>query len=72
MIESSQIDKMSVVERLQAIEQLWDALCREAKDMASPEWHRDILADRKARAERGDATFLTLAELRTRFRGSEQ
>ena len=72
MIESSQIDKMSVVERLQALEQLWDALCREAKDMASPEWHRDILADRKARAERGDATFLTLAELRTRFRGSEQ
>ena len=72
MIESSQIDKMSVVERLQAIEQLWDALCREAKDMASPEWHRDIVADRKARAERGDATFLTLAELRTRFRGSEQ
>ncbi len=37
MLESSQIDKMSVVERLQAIEQLWDAVCREAKDMASPE-----------------------------------
>ncbi len=72
MLESSQIDKMSVVERLQAIEQLWDAIRREAKDMASPEWHRDILADRKARAERGEATFLTLAQLRTRLRGSEQ
>ena len=72
MLESSQIDKMSVVERLQAIEQLWDAICREAKDMASPEWHRDILADRKARAERGEAAFLTLAQLRTRLRGREQ
>ena len=70
MLESSQIDKMSVVERLKAIEQLWDAICREAKDMASPEWHGDILADRKARAERGEATFMTLAQLRTRLRGS--
>ena len=72
MLESSQIDKMSVVERLQAIEQLWDAICREAKDMASPEWHRDILADRKARAERGEARFMTLAQLRTRLFGSEK
>ena len=72
MLESSQIDKISVVERLQAIEQLWDAIWREAKDMASPEWHRDVLADRKARAERGEATFLTLAQLRTRLRGPEQ
>ena len=72
MLESSQIDKMSVVERLQAIEQLWDALCREPKDMGSPEWHRDILADRKARAERGEARFLTLAQLRTRLHGPKQ
>ena len=62
MLESSQIDKISVVERLQAIEQLWEAVCREAKHMASPEWHRDILADWKARADPGDATFLTLAQ----------
>lgn len=68
MLESSQIDKMSVVERLQAIEQLWDAICREAKDVASPEWHRDILADRKSRAERGEASFMTLAQLRTRLK----
>ena len=72
MLESSQIDKMSVAERLQAIEQLWDALCREARDMVSPDWHRDVLADRKARAERGEAKFLTLAQLRTRLQGTEQ
>ena len=72
MLESSQIEKMSVAERLQAIEQLWEALCREARDMASPDWHRDVLADRKARAERGEAKFLTLAQLRTRLQGAEQ
>ena len=71
MLEASEIDKMSLPERLRAIEQLWDAVCRESGDMASPEWHRDIVANRKARAERGEAKFLTLAQLRTRLQGSE-
>ena len=71
MLEASQIDNMSVAERLQAIEQLWDALCREAGDVASPEWHREVLAERKGRAERGEAKFLTLAQLKSRLRGSE-
>ena len=68
MIESTQITGMSVAERLQAMEQLWDALSRDAQDMASPDWHADVLADRKARAEQGEAQFLTLEQLRTRLR----
>ena len=71
MLENAQIEKMSVAERLQLMEQLWDALCRDARVIASPEWHRDVLADRKARAQRGEAKFLTLDQLRARLRGSE-
>jgi putative addiction module component (TIGR02574 family) len=71
MIETSLIDKMSVVERLQAMEQIWDALVREDGGVTSPEWHRTVLADRKARAERGETKFLTLAQLRSRLRGSQ-
>jgi hypothetical protein len=71
MLESSLIDRMSMVERLQVMEQLWDALYREGGDMVSPEWHEVVLADRKARAERGEAKFLTLAQLRSRLRGPE-
>lgn len=41
MLESSQIDGMSVAERLQVMEQLWDALCRNARSVA-------------IRAQRGD------------------
>ena len=33
--------------------------------------HRHVLADRKARAQRGEAKFLTLDQLRARLRGSE-
>jgi len=71
MLESSQISRMSVAERLEAMEQLWDALCRDAEDMPSPSWHGDVLADRKARAQRGEAKFLTLDQLRARLRASK-
>jgi hypothetical protein len=62
---------MSVAERLQAMEQLWDALYRNAEEVVSPEWHRDVLADRKERAERGEAKFLSLEQLRSRLRGTK-
>ena len=71
MLETAQIERMSITERLQVMEQLWDAICRDAEEMTSPEWHRDVLADRKARAECGEAKFLTLDQLRARLRGSE-
>ena len=72
MIDSSQIDRMSVTERLQAMDQLWDSLTRDSDEIPSPEWHQDVLAERKARAQRGDARFLTLDQLRSRLRNSEQ
>ena len=72
MLESSQIERMSVAERLQAMmEQLWDALYRDAGKIVSPEWHRDVSADRKERAERGEAKFLSLEQLRSRLRGTK-
>jgi putative addiction module component (TIGR02574 family) len=71
MIESREIEKMSVHERLQTIEQIWVSLYENAEQIPSPDWHRDILTERKARAERGEAKFLTLDQLRTRLRNSQ-
>ncbi|MDX6385010.1 MAG: hypothetical protein QOK48_2583 [Blastocatellia bacterium] len=71
MIESSQIEKMSATERLQAMEQIWEALSRDVGEVPSPEWHRDVLVKRKERAQSGEAKFLTLAQLRSRLQGSE-
>jgi len=71
MIESSQIEGMSVTERLKVMDQLWDSLVPHKNEIPSPDWHQDVLADRKARAQSGEAKFLTLAELRSRLRSSE-
>jgi len=68
MIDASQIEKMSVSERLQAMDQLWGSLNRSDEEIPSPDWHQEILADRKARAQRGEAKFLTLDQLRSRLR----
>lgn len=72
MIESSEIERMSVTERLQAIDQLWDSLTQDRDEIPSPAWHQDVLADRKARAQRGEAKFLTLEQLGSRLSSSEE
>ena len=71
MIESSELERMSVIERLRAMDQLWDSLNRRDDEIPSPDWHQDVLADRKERAQRGEAKFLTLDQLRSRLRSSE-
>ncbi len=68
MLEPAQIDRMSTAERLQAMEQLWEALSRSPSDVPSPRWQGEVLAERKARAERGEVKFLTLEQLRARLR----
>jgi len=48
---------MSVEEKLQAMESLWDDLCSKAGVMSSPTWHEDVLAERDAMQKRGDGAF---------------
>jgi hypothetical protein len=71
VLELAQIEKMSASERLQAMEQLWEVLCRDGEAIESPEWHRDVLAERRARVARVESKFLTLGQLKDRLRGSQ-
>ncbi len=58
------IKKMSIIERLQTMEALWDSLIDEESEIESPEWHGDILEERKRKIEKGNAEFLSLEKLR--------
>ena len=62
----AEISKMSVVERLQTMEALWDSLTREPSGIISPKWHEEILADRKEKVEGGNANFISLEELKSK------
>ena len=48
---------MSVEEKLQAMEALWDDLCVTAGDMPSPDWHEGVLTGRESALDRGDDKF---------------
>jgi len=56
--------KMSMIERLQAMEALWNSLLDEESEIESPDWHQDILEERKKKIENGKAEFISLEELK--------
>ena len=63
-MSTAEIQKMSTGERLAAMEQLWDALCHDGTELASPAWHETVLAKRKERMNSSDARYFTLEEIR--------
>ncbi|SHE23408.1 addiction module protein [methanotrophic endosymbiont of Bathymodiolus puteoserpentis (Logatchev)] len=64
----AEISKMSVLERLQTMEALWDSLTREPTGVNSPKWHENILSDRREKIESGNANFISLEELKSKHR----
>lgn len=62
------LKKMSVVERLQAMEILWDSMLYEDGELVTPEWHESILVERKRKIAHGSAEYISLAELKARSR----
>ncbi len=59
---------MTTAEKLQVMEQLWEDLCRDERQVTSPGWHGDVLAAREARIASGEAHFSDLEEVKTRLR----
>jgi len=52
-----QIDQMTLEEKLRAMEELWEDLCRHEKDVPVPKWHTAILEERESLIEEGTARF---------------
>ncbi len=61
-----EIKKMSTIERLQTMELLWDSLLDEESEIESPEWHQNVLEERKRKIENGKSEFISLEELKAR------
>ena len=67
MIQAADIERMSVEERLQAMELLWASLAQTPEAVPSPDWHGEVIATRLAKIERGEGEFLSIAELKERL-----
>lgn len=64
-MNAAEIRKMSVYERLQAMEIFWDSLLDDEVEISSPEWHREILGERLKAIEEGQAELVSISDLKT-------
>ena len=53
-----QLDQMSLEEKLHAMEELWDDLCRREDAIPMPQWQEDLLDERQRLVEQGKAKFV--------------
>jgi len=51
------LQDMSFPEKLELFEALWDNLSRRPDQFQSPEWHEEILKERRQRVESGEDKF---------------
>ena len=61
--------EMSIAEKLEAMEALWDDLSKRADQLPSPDWHRDVLQERKRLVESGQIGFQDWDDAISELRG---
>lgn len=62
------LEKMSAEEKLQAMEIIWDDLCRKADGIPSPSWHEKVLRQREHKIKQGDDEFLDWNDAKKQIR----
>ena len=56
------LGKLTRIEKLRAMEELWEDLTRHADDYPSPQWHADVLREREEAIKAGKDEFVPWAE----------
>lgn len=62
------LENLSVADKILLMERLWEALSRRPSDVPSPDWHGDILAERRAAVRAGSKEFISWEEAKIRLR----
>jgi putative addiction module component (TIGR02574 family) len=61
------LETLTVAEKVRLLESVWDSLCHQSGDVRSPEWHREVLEERKRRLTSGQATVSPWSEAKARL-----
>ena len=62
------LDKMTSLDKIAVMEELWDDLCRNPESITSPKWHEDTLAAREKEINEGKAKFASFDQAKERIR----
>ncbi len=60
------LDKMSATEKLRLLEKIWESF--EENEINSPEWHKNVLAQREQMLKEGKEEFLDWEEVKRELR----
>jgi len=66
------LDAMTIADKLQAIETIWDDLLRSAEQVPSPAWHGDVLRARELRVREGKSHYSDWGDAKRRIRERTQ
>lgn len=67
---AAQIGKMTLADKLQTMELLWEGLCRIPEQVPSPEWHQEILREREESVALGTSEFQDWQEAKDKIRSA--
>ena len=68
MIVNLPLSRMSTVDKLRAMEELWESLAAEKKPFQLPTWHKAALAETEERVRTGEEEFIDWAEAKRSLR----
>lgn len=67
------LDSMTLADKLEAMEVLWAEISKKPTDLPSPDWHKEVLDERRRLVAEGKLKFLdwdtAIADLRKEVRG---
>ena len=64
------LSELTVSEKLQMMESLWDSLCQQPTNIPSPVWHGEILVQRENALRQGSDHFSAWDTAKTNLRKS--
>ena len=67
MVTPLAIDKMTIEEKLHAMEVLWNDLCRHEEALPVHDWQQKVLDERERLIESGEAQFVDWEEAKKRI-----
>jgi len=62
------LDQMTVEEKLKAMEAIWRSLSKHEDQVPVPDWHKQVLDERQRQIDAGEASFVSLEEMKERVR----
>ncbi len=68
MIPALRLEEMSLPEKLQLMEALWQDLSRKEEMIESPDWHREALEERERLVASGEARFIDWEQAKAEIR----